>query len=239
MESAKVLSDGNSHDPNSMESDPAEETPVLAYPKYNSNLTLEAMTNAVRETTSTISICSVGLWVYAKQETFRNALNEKVKQSPDVRLNVVLLDPASPAYEAQHRQMRGSEYQHEDLFTHTANNGEQDLMQQYRDNPSTFGLKEVVNLIPDDQALHHFAILLSNVSEEVKPRISLRLYGNFFPSTVVVFDHVVYMFPYGVSRDALTAPLFRFLPGQIGFNYFRGQFEAIYKISRDITTGGT
>lgn len=239
MESAKVLSDGNSHDPNSMESDPAEETPVLAYPKYNSNLTLEAMTNAVRETTSTISICSVGLWVYAKQETFRNALNEKVKQSPDVRLNVVLLDPASPVYEAQHRQMRGSEYKYEDLFTHTANNGEQDLMRQYRENPSTFGLKEAVNLIPDNQALHHFAKLLSDVSEEVKPRISLRLYGDFFPSTVVVFDHVVYMFPYGVSRDALTAPLFRFLPGQIGFNYFRGQFEAIYKSSRDITTGGT
>jgi hypothetical protein len=239
VQSAKVFGEGKRPDANNMDSEPAEETPVLAYPKYKSNLTFEAMTNAVRETTSTISICSVGLWVYATQETFRDALNEKVKQSPDVRLKVVLLDPTSPAYKAQHRQMSGSEYKDEDLFTIKDNKGEQDLMRKYRENPSTFGINEAVKFIPNGQALHHFAKLCSDVSEEVKRRISLRLYGDFLPSTVVMFDHVVYMFPYGVSHDALTAPLFRFLPGQIGFNYFRGQFEAIYNISRDITTGGT
>jgi hypothetical protein len=229
-------------------SEPAEETPILAYPHYRSALTFDAMTRAVRETASTICLSSLGLFVYAKWAPFRAALNERVRKDASISLKVVLQDPASEDYVKQHQQMRGREYRDADLFVSNAYGLESDSVRRlpaiYYQQPALFGVEEILRFIPDNQALYHFAVLLRELNGSAKDRVSVRLYSGWFLNTVLMFDHVVYMFPYGVDHDALDAPLFRFLPGQIGLQYFRGQFQSVYERGREIevrkfsTTGG-
>lgn len=224
-------------------SDPAEETPILAYPHYRSTLTFDAMTRAVRETASSICLSSLGLYVYAKWEPFRLALNERVLGEPSISLKVALADPASESYVDQHRQNLCGNYRPEHLFITNAygfkTGALHPLPDSYYDRPSLFGIAEIQRFIPDNQALHHFAALLLRLPETAADRVSLRLYHGWFQQTVLMFDHVVYMFPYGVNQDALEAPLFRFLPGQIGFNYFRGQFQSVFERSRPLTVNGS
>ena len=200
------------------------------------------MTRAVQETSSKICLSSLGLFVYANWEPFREALNERVRNDPAIKLDVVMQDPTSNEYVLQHKQMLGDIFKYADLFVSDGNRSEEDLFwlaKKYVNQPSLFGVDEILRVIPITQGLYHFAALLKDLNESQSKRVKVKVYSGWFLNCVLMFDHVVYMFPYGVNQDALEAPLFRFLPNQIGFSYFASQFMAVFTKGREIAVTET